>query len=177
MSAAAPAFAETPERPDTVQQRAYESAAAEFGVPQQLLMAVSFQLTRWEDHHGEQSKAGGYGPMHLVEVSAEQLREQHPKLVRYADEPSLHTLTEAAELTDTDPEQLKTDVVQNIRAGAALLAHRAEEIDGGAPEEIDDWYPAVAEFSGDAQADGAQSFADDVYDVLGQGRARTTSSG
>ncbi|WP_258346109.1 N-acetylmuramoyl-L-alanine amidase [Saccharopolyspora gregorii] len=178
VSAAAPAFAEeTPERPDTVQQRAYESAAAEFGVPQQLLMAVSFQLTRWEDHHGEQSKAGGYGPMHLVEVSAEQLREQHPKLVRYADEPSLHTLTEAAELTGTDPEQVKSDVVQNIRAGAALLAHRAEEIDGGAPEEIDDWYPAVAEFSGDAQADGAQSFADDVYDVLGQGRARTTSSG
>ncbi|MEU6128883.1 peptidoglycan recognition family protein [Saccharopolyspora sp. NPDC047091] len=176
-SAAAPAFAATPERPDTVQQRAYESAAAEFGVPEQLLMAVSFQLTRWEDHHGEQSKAGGYGPMHLVEIDAEQLREQHPKLVRYADEPSLHTLTEAAELTDTDPEQLKSDVVQNIRAGAALLAHRAEELDGDAPAEIDDWYPAVAEFSGDPQADGAQSFADDVYDVLGQGRARTTSSG
>ncbi|MCX2731486.1 N-acetylmuramoyl-L-alanine amidase [Saccharopolyspora sp. NFXS83] len=175
-----PAFGETqtPELPETVQQRAFESAAEEFGVPAPLLMAVSFQLTRWEGHRGEQSKAGGYGPMHLTDVDPEQLRAANPKLIRLADSPSLHTLDEAAELAGLDPEQVKGDLTRNIRAGAALLAERAERFGGGEPPtEIGAWYPAVAELSGSPKASGARSFADDVYDVLGQGRKRTTSTG
>ncbi|MGP4016873.1 N-acetylmuramoyl-L-alanine amidase [Saccharopolyspora sp. 5N708] len=170
-----PALAEDP---NTVEQHAFESAAAEFGVPAPLLMATSFQLTRWEDHNGQQSKAGGYGPMHLTDLDLEQLRSEHPKLVKLADHPTLHTLDEAANLVHVDPEQVKGDLTQNIRAGAALLAARAEALGGGAlPNTIGGWYPAIAELSGSPQASGAQSFADSVYDVLGQGRARTTSTG
>ncbi|WP_243791883.1 N-acetylmuramoyl-L-alanine amidase [Saccharopolyspora gloriosae] len=176
-NASAAAFADTPERPDTVQQRAFESAAAEFDVPTSLLMAVSFQLTRWEDHHGEQSRAGGYGPMHLVEIDEQELRERNPKLVKLGADPTLHTLTEAAELVDGAPEDLKADPVANIRAGAALLADRALDSAGELPEDVGGWYPAVAELSGDPDTTAARSFADDVYDVLGQGRARTTSTG
>ncbi|MGW0892494.1 N-acetylmuramoyl-L-alanine amidase [Saccharopolyspora sp. NPDC002578] len=175
--AATTALAAAPEGPDTAQQRAYESAATEFGVPQSLLMAVSFQLTRWEDHHGEQSRAGGYGPMHLVELSEQELRDRNPKLGELGADPALHTLTEAAELVDADPARLKTDSAANIRGGAALLAERATGADGRLPETVGDWYPAVAELSGDPDTSAARAFADDVYDVLGQGRARTTSTG
>lgn len=169
----------TAQAPNTEEQRAFESAAEEFGVPTPLLMAVSYQLTRWENHHGEQSKAGGYGPMHLTDVRPEQLRADNPKLLEQAaDNPRLHTLQKAAGLVGSDAEQVKRDMAQNIRAGAALLADRAEELDGGKlPENIGGWYPAVAELSGSPQASGARSFAEDVYDVLGQGRKRTTSTG
>ncbi|WP_433870279.1 N-acetylmuramoyl-L-alanine amidase [Saccharopolyspora sp. CA-218241] len=176
---AASAEPRTPLAPHTVEQRAFESAADEFDVPTQLLMAVSFQLTRWEDHGGEQSTAGGYGPMHLTDVDPEQLRADNPKLIGLAvDNPRLHTLVEAAELIDVPAEQVKRDMAQNIRAGAALLADNARELgDGNLPETIGGWYPAVAELSGSPRASGARSFADDVYDVLGQGRKRTTSTG
>ncbi|MEV5539438.1 peptidoglycan recognition family protein [Saccharopolyspora shandongensis] len=168
----------TPAAPDTVEQRAFESAAVEFGIPMPLLMATSFQLTRWEDHNGEQSVAGGYGPMHLTDIDPDQLRSENPKLMKLGDHPTLHTLTEAAKLVDLPPEQVKSDPEQNIRAGAALLAQRAKNLgEGKLPNNIGSWYPAIAELSGSPQASGAQSFADDVYDVLGQGRARTTSTG
>jgi hypothetical protein len=166
------------EDPDTAVQRTFESAAAEFGVPAPLLMATSYQLTRWEDHHGEQSRAGGYGPMHLTEVDVARLREENPKLRELADHPALHTLPEAAELVGVPAETLKRDPEQNVRAGAALLAARAKNLGGGElPNDLGAWYPAIADLSGSPRTSGAQDFADSVYDVLGQGRARTTSSG
>ncbi|MER5389055.1 N-acetylmuramoyl-L-alanine amidase [Saccharopolyspora sp. NPDC002686] len=176
--AAQPASGTSPEEPSTVEQQAFESAAAEFGVPAPLLLATSYQLTRWEDHRGQQSKAGGYGPMHLTEVDFERLRRENPKLKKLADNPALHTLAEAAELVDLPPEQVKRDPEQNIRAGAALLAERAKQLgDGQLPTTMGDWYPAVAELSGSPQASGARSFADSVYEVLDRGRSRTTSTG
>src|SRR5947207_11333221 len=48
-------------------QAAFAAAAAEFGVPERLLLAVSYNLSRWESHTGAPSVAGGYGPMHLVD--------------------------------------------------------------------------------------------------------------
>ncbi|GAB3684066.1 N-acetylmuramoyl-L-alanine amidase [Saccharopolyspora tripterygii] len=167
-----------PRDPDTAVQRTFETAADEFGVPATLLMATSYQLTRWEDHRGEQSRAGGYGPMHLTEVDLAQLREQNPKLRKLADHPALHTLPEAAALLGVPAESLKRDPESNIRAGAALLAERAKQLGGGElPHDLGGWYPAIADLSGSPQVSGAQDFADSVYDVLGQGRARTTSSG
>ncbi|WP_190820395.1 hypothetical protein [Saccharopolyspora pogona] len=79
---------------------------------------------------------------------------------------------------DAPTEQVKRDIEQNIRAGAALLAERAKKLgDGQLPNTIGGGYPAIAELRGSPQASGAQDFADSVYDVLGQGRARTTSTG
>ncbi|WP_305784338.1 N-acetylmuramoyl-L-alanine amidase [Symbioplanes lichenis] len=45
---------------------AFEAAAAEFGVPAELLKAYSYALTGWRDHGGRPSADGGYGLMHLT---------------------------------------------------------------------------------------------------------------
>ncbi|SFS41934.1 N-acetylmuramoyl-L-alanine amidase [Saccharopolyspora flava] len=164
--------------PDAAVQRAFESSAAEFGVPAPILLATSYQLTRWEDHRGRQSRAGGYGPMHLTDVDLAQLREQNPKLRGLADHPALHTLPEAAKLVGASAESVERDPASNIRAGAALLAERAERLGGGTlPSTLGGWYPAIAELSGSPQVSGARDFADSVYEVLGQGRERTTATG
>nr|WP_246330653.1 peptidoglycan recognition family protein [Saccharopolyspora hordei] len=116
--------------------------------------------------------------MHLTDVDLEALRRENPELRKFADHRSLHTLTEAAALVDLPPEQVKRDPAQNIRAGAALLAARAKQLNGGQlPTNFGDWYPAIAELSGSPKASGARSFADSVYEVLDRGRVRTTSTG
>jgi hypothetical protein len=93
----------------------FRVAAEEYGVPMELLMAMSYVNTRWEmpppganayvagDLHGW----GSYGIMALV---------QNP----YSD-----TLGEASRLTGIPEERLKRDRAANIRGGAALLASAA----------------------------------------------------
>ncbi|MDQ6875303.1 MAG: N-acetylmuramoyl-L-alanine amidase, partial [Actinomycetota bacterium] len=49
------------------EQAAFSSAAHRSGVPEPLLLAVSYELSRWETHAGRASAAGGYGPMHLLD--------------------------------------------------------------------------------------------------------------
>src|SRR5437870_5166166 len=44
-------------------QATFGAAAKEFGVPEPVLLAVSYNLSRWENHGGAPSFAGGYGPM------------------------------------------------------------------------------------------------------------------
>src|SRR2546425_11130553 len=45
---------------------AFALAAAEFGVPRDLLVAVGYGETHLDGHDGRPSHAGGYGVMHLV---------------------------------------------------------------------------------------------------------------
>ncbi len=54
-------------------QSAFARAAAEFDVPQNVLMAVSYRQTRWEDHDGRPSTTGAYNVMALTDVDAEDL--------------------------------------------------------------------------------------------------------
>src|SRR5688572_23582600 len=49
-------------------QDAFAAAAREFGVPESVLLAVSYNLSRWEQHGSAPSFAGGYGLMHLTDV-------------------------------------------------------------------------------------------------------------
>lgn len=56
-----------PPAPATNLQNAFSAAAAEFKVPESILLAVSYNVSRWEDHQGHPSIAGGYGPMHLTQ--------------------------------------------------------------------------------------------------------------
>ncbi|MCA2179616.1 N-acetylmuramoyl-L-alanine amidase [Nonomuraea glycinis] len=48
----------------------FAAAAREYGVPQSVLLGVSYLQSRWDAHAGEPSTAGGYGPMHLVDLTA-----------------------------------------------------------------------------------------------------------
>ncbi|MFF3330566.1 N-acetylmuramoyl-L-alanine amidase [Streptomyces sp. NPDC002888] len=179
-------------------QRAFAAAAAEYHVPQSVLLAVSYLQSRWEAHGGAPSVTGGYGPMHLTDArtalataphhseGAEDARgdQARPplrpegKVPEYTALPArLKTLTKAAELTGVPADELRTDEAANIAGGAALLAAAQKEL--GEPLSADPahWYGAVARFSGADDRATAAAYANDVYDVLRTGEARTTDGG
>ncbi|MFI9542500.1 N-acetylmuramoyl-L-alanine amidase [Streptomyces sp. NPDC052016] len=179
-------------------QKAFAAAAAEYRVPQSVLLGVSYLQSRWDAHGGAPSVIGGYGPMHLTDARtalttaphhSEGLEDArgdgaraplHPEMTlpEDAEIPArFTTLLQAAELTGLSPDLLRTDPAANVIGGAALLA--AAQRDLGAPLSADpaDWYGAVARFSGaDDSATGA-TYANDVYEVIRTGVARTTDAG
>ncbi|MEV6442170.1 peptidoglycan recognition family protein [Amycolatopsis sp. NPDC051716] len=182
---AAPANA----RPDptTQRQRDFTAAANEFKVPENVLLGVSYLESRWDTNAGTPSTSAGYGPMHLTDLreagaatshhdeGTEDARGDdarpatHPQARPAAPPPTLQTVDEAARLLGTDARTLRTDATQNIRGGAALLAkyHAGQS----------DWYDAVARYSGSADQAAAQTFADEVFDTIKTGTARTTDDG
>ncbi|MCI4063515.1 N-acetylmuramoyl-L-alanine amidase [Micromonospora sp. R77] len=188
----------------TDRQQQYATAAAEYGVPESVLLGVSYLESRWDTHPGQPSTSGGYGPMHLtdaVQVAAtpsgahvdenEDPRgdDSRPLTVdtAAAAEPtgdllpsaSLQTLDTAAALTGVAEETLRDDAAANIRGGAALLASYQKELAApvGAGSDPAAWYGAVARYSGADTEDAAAAFADEVYDQIGLGASRTTDDG
>lgn len=106
-------------------ERAFAAAAAEFGVPQTVLEAVSYAQTRWDFYPGH-STTGGYGPMHLVEADlgtpAEGRGLGGALVVAGHETPAVDSLGRAAALLGVAKSSLRTDERANIRGGAALLA-------------------------------------------------------
>ncbi|MER8007579.1 peptidoglycan recognition family protein [Streptomyces sp. NPDC094149] len=194
---AAPA-ASTAESSSGSLQRAFAAAAAEYHVPQSVLLGVSYLQSRWDAHDGAPSVSGGYGPMHLTDArgalaaashhsqGTEDARGDsaraalHPDVRLPADSElpaRLRTLPKAAELTGIPAERLRTDEAANVTGGAALLA--AAQRDLGKPPSADpaDWYGAVARFSGADDTATAAAYANDVYDVIRTGEERLTDAG
>jgi len=175
--AAAPAAQSEP----TSLQAMFASVAKEFGVPDSILLAVSYNLSRWEHHAGQPSTGAGYGLMHLTATPSlvadakgdRDIAATHP----LAKAANLQTLVTAATLIGQDDEALKRSPHQNIRGGAALLAQYARETTGGLPSDIGAWYEAVAKFSGSPTVGVARDFANEVYATIREGKTYTTSSG
>jgi hypothetical protein len=190
---------------DTVdRQQQYAAAADEYGVPQSILLGVSYLESRWDTHAGQPSTSGGYGPMHLTDAqqvastpSSAHVDENEdprgddsrPLTVDPAaaatpsgdvlPQASLQTVDAAAALTGMPVETLRTDAVANIRGGAALLASYQQELGApvGAGSNPAAWYGAVARYSGADTEDAAAAFADEVFDQITQGASRTTDDG
>ncbi|MEV7793333.1 N-acetylmuramoyl-L-alanine amidase [Streptomyces sp. NPDC087512] len=199
LGAAPPAEpAGAPPAPDRL-QRAFAAAAAEYHVPQSVLLGVSYLQSRWDAHAGAPSVTGGYGPMHLTDARTALAGASHhsegtedprgddarpPLRPREARPPAtgalparLTTLPRAAELTGLSPGELRTDPAANVAGGAALLA--AAQREAGEPLSADpaDWYGAVARFSGADDSATAAAYANDVYEVIRTGERRTTDAG
>ncbi|MEU6811588.1 N-acetylmuramoyl-L-alanine amidase [Streptomyces sp. NPDC046831] len=179
-------------------QRAFAAAAAEYHVPQSVLLGVSYLQSRWDGHGGAPSVTGGYGPMHLTDARTALKEAPHhgegaedprgdgarPALRVTARVPEaaalparLKTLTRAARLTGMPAERLRTDEAANIAGGAALLAAAQRELGEPLSPDPADWYGAVARFSGADDTATAATYADDVYDVIRSGERRTTDAG
>jgi hypothetical protein len=136
----------------------FESAAAEYKVPNELLMAMGYVNTLWEmpppeasdyvpgDIHGR----GAYGIMQLVQTPWED------------------TLGRAASLTGLSEERLKTERAANVRGGAAVLADIAGK---NKPSDLNGWYEVVAEYS------GGDLYAQEVFETLKSGASATISTG
>ena len=164
-------------------QAAFAAAAQEFDVPESVLLAVSYHVSRWEHHHGQPSRAGGYGLMHLTDApgaaSALRFEGKGDDLDRTSrppvDDPGLHTLSTAAGLVGLSPDIVRRDPYHNIRGGAALLAKYARETVGRLPTSEADYYAAVAKYSGSLDAAVALEFANEVFATIQQGTARTST--
>lgn len=142
--------------------QAFEDAAREFEVPRDLLVAVSYALTRLDDRDGAESSDGAVGLMNLHITQAS---------------PSL---ADAALATGVDVDTLTEDPASNIRGGAALLAAMARNHATWTGERVNtyaEWYPIVSAYLGDTDPLVAEGFAAQVYDVLEYGMAVEASNG
>ena len=136
----------------------FRSAAAEYGVPVELLLAMGYTNTFWEmpppaatdfepgDLHGH----GTYGVMQLYQ------------------NPSMDTLGRAAGLTGLSERELKGDRAANVRGGAAVLADLAG---ASKPDTLDGWREAVSEYG------GIDLYAQEVFWTLKDGASATISTG
>ena len=142
-------------------QQAFQAAAAEFHVPVQVLLAVSYNETQWEAHGGRPGYAAGYGPMNLTDLTqADLTRDGFTSPLRTPDllnSPVMHTAAPAAALAGVDSATAETDDARNIRAGAALLASYEKQYNHRVlPADPSGWYVAVARYSQAAEPDVAQ---------------------
>src|SRR3954469_13583899 len=105
-------------------QAVFARAAEVSGVPESVLMGVSYLESRWDDHGARVSASGGYGPMHLTQDAAAAHAAELAKAKGdgSAAARTVGTLTRAARLTGFSRSALRSDDVANICGGAAVLA-------------------------------------------------------
>jgi hypothetical protein len=178
-------------------QQAFAEAAADYGVPQSVLLGVSYLESRWDANAGRPSTSAGFGPMHLTDAAAlaatphhhserdEDPRGDSARLTMKIGESStpaaipaaLRTLERAAVLTGESRGRLRADPTANIRGGAALLADYQKGLGAPLSDDPAQWYGAVAKYSGASDTASAAAFADEVYAVIAAGAERVTGDG
>lgn len=165
-------------------QTVFARSSSISGVPQQVLLAVSFMESRWDAHGASPSTSGGYGPMHLTDVDTTNVTDVNAD--RKGEEASdgdktdrQGTIDIAADLTGVAADRLRKDDVANICGGAAVLAAYQAEL---APAKTQatrpsGWTKAIAKYSAASDEAAAKRFTAQVFDVIRDGRARTTNDG
>lgn len=155
----------------------FAAAAEVSGVPADLLKAVSYLESRWDQHAGEASVEGGYGVFNLASAAPAAHTQGAGRLAQHGtdkDGPErvgTSELARAAALTGLSEQTLKTDAQANVCGGAALLAsyqtqaERAGTVDAAG---LAAWEGAVSRMS---DVDG---FAAHVYRTLRDGAGTTT---
>lgn len=170
-------------RPAPTLKQDFTAAADEYHVPRQVLLAVAYQESAWDTHATQHSTDGGYGPMHLTDVTPAMMAggdagaAGRGDLARLAAAPALHTVQAAAKLTGLSAEELRDNPSANIRGGAALLASYQRAATGSTSTDPGNWYAAVARYSQSTKRQGAAAFTNRVFATLKKGAARTTADG
>ncbi|MDH6134057.1 N-acetyl-anhydromuramyl-L-alanine amidase AmpD [Kitasatospora sp. MAA4] len=197
VAGAASAQAADPAAAANTLQGQFASAAAEFHIPQSVLLALSYQETRWDSHQGQPSTTGNYNVMGLTDVdvaatdaaaaadapevdqsgSGTPAPNAVPAPAKVVDSPALHTLAAAAKLINQPDAALRTDSAQSIRGAAALLAQYQQQAGKPAAADPGAWYGAVVQFGQSPAADGGTAFANRVFGTLRQGASRVTAEG
>ncbi len=157
----------------------FRAAARQFGVPENLLLAVGYAETRWEPATRSPSVDGGYGIMDLTArtftpPSARGSGPSRPVTLTKTH----YTLPEAARLLHLSTAALESSPAENVRGAAAVLAALARQLNRGhLPTSLGGWYGAVAAYSGDTQQQLAELFANSVYAAIRSGASLTTAGG
>jgi N-acetyl-anhydromuramyl-L-alanine amidase AmpD len=136
----------------------FARAGKEFGVPADLLKSVGYVETRWQMVRGEEEFPGQAPAFGIMALRGERLER-------------------GARLAGVAPGAARSEVAANIRAAAALLSAYAEEL-GIDRTELGAWAPAVARYSGIADAEAQAVYVHrDVYAVLQKGVVGRTPGG
>ena len=139
-------------------EAAFTKAGADFGVPADLLKAISYTETRWEMVRGEVEFEGMPAAYGLMALRGEKL-------------------SEGVRLAGVSEEAARTEPEANIRAAAALLSAYADELKLDRAD-LGAWAPAAAKYSGiDNTTAQAQYIHQGVYDVLRKGAVAQTPKG
>ncbi|WP_423462438.1 N-acetylmuramoyl-L-alanine amidase [Promicromonospora sp. MS192] len=163
----------------------FDAAASATGVPADLLKAVSYLESRWDQHAGQASTDGGYGVFNLAgDAGPGHAHGDGLPLSAVNDKPGpartgTSELARAAALTGLDQATLRSDAQANVCGGAALLAaYQAQAVRDGAAEtatktatssaDLGAWEDAVSRMS---DVDG---FTANVYRTLRDGAGTTT---
>ena len=160
----------------TDRQAVFERASRVSGVPETVLLGVSYLESRWDDHGSQVSSSGGYGPMHLTQDGA----AAHARKVAEAKGDgspaalATGTLTAASKITGIGRARLRSDDVANICGGAAVLASYQPDTTATAPSA---WSKAVGTYAGTADPQDRLDFAKQVFTVIRSGESRTTNDG
>jgi hypothetical protein len=151
-------------------QQEIEAAAAEFGVPAPLLVALAGSLTGW-GAGSDPALAGGHGLFRLTDGPSVLDGRGTPRSGPAAADPASGTLAEAAALLRRPVDRVRDAPEDNARGAAALLRQYARQATGGPlPRTLAGWYGAVARYgTGDAMT--GRAFADDVFALLRSGAA------
>jgi hypothetical protein len=151
---ALPSNAAEPAEPATTRSdlaTAFETAAAKYDVPKEVLVGVGYAESHLDGHNGLPSQANGYGVMHLVS------NDRNP------------TMSEATKLTGLPVEQLAKDTASNILGAAAVLDAYADAAKLTDRSNLGKWYEVIAKYSHSADAPTARLYTDEVYRIIGQG--------
>src|SRR5215213_2975093 len=142
---------------DSSLEAQFETAAREYRVPVELLLAMGYYNTLWEMppsasayRQGDPEGRGDYGIMQLTQ------------------NPSRNTLGKAAKLTGFSEVQLKNDRSANIEGGAALLS---DLVGKTKPKSLNRWQEALTQYA------DTDLYASQVYGVLKVGASLTISTG
>ena len=138
--------------------RTYDDASRETGVPADLLKAIGYAQTRWENVAGEDEFDRADVATGVMALTQNQI-------------------TIGAALTGRSREDVATDPEANILAAAKLLASEAaaQGVSGG---DLAAWEPVIQAWSGIADADARRHFVrGDVFRILAEGVEARAESG
>jgi hypothetical protein len=170
-----------PGAPDTMRERVFAAAAATYGVPAAVAKGVSYLESRWDNHGTSPSTAGGYGPMHLTDLTPPGMSRARGKgaPIHSDGPPALHTARAASALTGISIDRIKSDASANVCAGVGLLASYQRELarPTGEHTSVAQWFAAIRHYSGSASAADSSTFARRVFTVIKSGESRVTNDG
>ncbi|HEX8411278.1 MAG TPA: N-acetylmuramoyl-L-alanine amidase [Thermoanaerobaculia bacterium] len=150
--------------------RWFHAAAAEFGVPVEVLQSVAYVESRWTHLVPE---------VHEVDVDRRLRAHQHNSpppaygvMGLRDDEHFGRSLRDAAALLGRTPNELARDPELNIRGAAALLKQYSAGLTAKSPVEA--WESAVVRLSGIPRPAIAEMHSYDVFNAILSGRAGET---
>lgn len=141
-------------------QQSFQRAAERWNVPVDVLLAVGYVESHWEQRGGEASLDNGYGIMHLVGGAG-------------------GTLERASQLTDLPVESLQTSASSNIQGGAAVLNDISQKLNKtqGQQAKVDAWFDVVAAYSGARDGSVGTEYAREVFRRMRDGATAKLASG